>query len=159
MDRVDRGRRPPVTVVVWIAEQAPGLVHQAEVHAPRVDPDAGQAVCPGRLAQPAEHLAVEPQDVPVEAVREPDGLVREAMDLAQLELVRRDPPDHHPAARRAEVDGRDEPGGHRRKAAATPASTGMWSPVVWLRSPPVRAKTAAATCSGRTSRLSSVRCA
>ena len=60
-----------------------------------------------------------------------------------------DPADHHPAARRAEVDGRDEPAGHRRKAAATPASTGMCSPVVWLRSPPVRAKTAAATCSGQ----------
>ena len=74
-------------------------------------------------------------------------------------VVGPDPADHHPAARRAEIDGRDEPGGHRRKAAATPASTGMCSPVVWLRSPPVSAKTAAATCSGTTSRLSSVRCA
>ena len=95
----------------------------------------------------------------MEPVGQPDRLVREAVDLGQLELVGADPPDHHPAARRAEIDGRDEPAGHRRKAAATPASTGMCSPVVWLRSPPVRAKTAAATCSGRTSRLSSVRCA
>ena len=157
MDRVDHRRPPAVTVVVRVAEQAPRIVHEAEVHAPRVDPDAGQVVSPGRLAQAAEHLAVEPQDVPVEAIRKPDRLVREAMDLAQVELVGRDTTDHHPAARRAEIHGRDELGSHRRNAAATPASTGMWSPVVWLRSPPVRAKTAAATCSGRTSRLSSVR--
>ena len=68
-------------------------------------------------------------------------------------------PDDHAPAGRAEVDGGERPRGHRRNAAATPASTGMCSPVVWLRSPPVRAKTAAATCSGRTSCLSSVRCA
>ena len=90
---------------------------------------------------------------------QPDGFVRETVDLYQLQCLRGDSSDHDPAARRAEIDGRDEPGGHRRKAAATPASTGMWSPVVWLRSPPVRAKTAAATCSGRTSRFNSVRCA
>ena len=48
-------------------------------------------------------------------------------------------------------------GRHRRNAAATPASTGMCRPVVWDSSPPVRANTAAATCSGSTSRLSSVR--
>ena len=48
-------------------------------------------------------------------------------------------------------------GDQRRKAAATPASTGMCNPVVWERSPPVRAKTAAATCSGSTSRLRIVR--
>ena len=47
----------------------------------------------------------------------------------------------------------------RRKAAATPASTGMCMPVVCDRSPPVSANTAAATCSGSTSRLSNVRCA
>ena len=47
--------------------------------------------------------------------------------------------------------------GHRRNAAATPASTGMSRPVVSGRSPAHSANTAAATCSGRTSRLSSVR--
>ena len=47
----------------------------------------------------------------------------------------------------------------RRNAAATPASTGTCRPVVRARSPPVSANTAAATCSGSTSRLSSVRCA
>ena len=46
-----------------------------------------------------------------------------------------------------------------KKAAATPASTGMSRPVVSDRSPAHSAATAAATCSGSTSRLSSVRCA
>ena len=95
----------------------------------------------------------------MQAVGKADRLVGEAMDLGQLELVGSHPADHHATARGAKIDGRDEPAGHRRKAAATPASTGMCNPVVWLRSPPVRANTAAATCSGRTSRLSSVRCA
>ena len=93
----------------------------------------------------------------MEAVRKPHWIVREPMDLGQLELTRAYPTNHDAPARRTEVDGRDEPAGHLRKAAATPASTGMWSPVVWLRSPPVSAKTAAATCSGSTSRFSSVR--
>ena len=141
---------PLVAVVIRIAEQRAALVDQAVVDRPRVEPDADQPRGrPSRLAQPGQDLAIEPEDVPVEPVGQPDGLVREAMDLGQLEVVRADPADHHPTARRAEVDGRDEPAGHRRKAAATPASTGMWRPVVWLRSPPVRANTAAATCSGQ----------
>src|SRR5690606_25355402 len=48
-------------------------------------------------------------------------------------------------------------GVHRRKAAATPASTGMWRPVVCERSPAVSANTALATFSGSTSRFSRVR--
>ena len=44
-----------------------------------------------------------------------------------------------------------------RNAAATPASTGTWRPVVWLNSAEVIAVTALATCSGSTSRLSNVR--
>ena len=65
------------------------------------------------------------------------------------------------AARRSDVDGSEDPHGdvQRRNAAATPASTGTWSPVVWLNSSDVIAATALATCSGSTSRLSSVRCA
>ena len=43
------------------------------------------------------------------------------------------------------------------KPAATPASTGTCSPVVWVSSPPVSANTAFATCSGSTSRLRMVR--
>ena len=58
------------------------------------------------------------------------------------------PPGAHPCPRCAP---------QRRNAAATPASTGMCSPVVWERSPPTSANTAPATCSGRTSFFSSVR--
>ncbi len=65
-----------------------------------------------------------------ETVRERDRVVREAVDLGKLELVGCDPADHHPAARRAEIDGGAEPASHRRNAAATPASTGMCRPVV-----------------------------
>ena len=81
-----------------------------------------------------------------------------------------------PAARGADVDRRDDGGarfGHRgprpvimdtvvcqrRKAAATPASTGMCRPVVWDRSAEHSTNTALATCSGSTSRFSRVRCA
>ena len=86
-----------------------------------------------------------------------DRLVREPMDLLEREATVLDPADDDPAARRAEVDRDEDAVGHRRKAAATPASTGMWSPVVCARSPPTSANTAAATCSGRTSFLSRVR--
>ena len=48
-------------------------------------------------------------------------------------------------------------GGHRRKAAATPESTGMCRPVVRLSSGPVSTYTASATFSGTTSRLRIVR--
>jgi hypothetical protein len=61
------------------------------------------------------------------------------------------------AACQAQARDRCRPVDQRRKAAATPASTGMWRPVVCDRSPPTSANTAAATCSGRTSFLSSVR--
>ena len=123
--------RPLIAVVVRVAEERAPLVEQAVVDRPRVEPDADQAARrPDRLAEAQQDLAVEAQDVPMEAVRQSDRLVGEAVDLGQLQVARPDPPDHHSPARRAEIDGRDEPADHRRKAAATPASTGMWSPVV-----------------------------
>ena len=93
-------------------------------------------------------------------------------EAAAFEATRR-----QPGAGRAEVDGSVEAGRshesrtpsgkrgthrrqgvpHRRKAAATPASTGTISPVVRARWPAVRTNTASATCSGRTSSLRSVR--
>ncbi len=90
---------------------------------------------------------------------ERDRVVGEAVDLLDRQrapAVEPDPADDDAPARGPEVDRRERagpPGGrpraHRRNAAATPASTGMWRPVVWLRSPPVSANTAAATCSGQ----------
>ena len=101
----------------------------------------------------------------MEAVGQPDRLVREAVDLGQLAARRRrDPADHHPAARRAEVDGRDEPAvprpcspQERRRDAGVDRDVQPGRLARGRRRS--SAKTAAATCSGRTSRLSSVRCA
>ena len=50
-------------------------------------------------------------------------------------------------------------GGYRMNAAATPESTGMITPVVRENSSETIAATAAAMCSGSTSRLRMVRCA
>ena len=99
--------------MVRIAEQRSVLIEEAVVDRPRVEPDADQIVGrPGRFTQAGEDLAIESEDVPMEAVGKANGVVREAVHLGELQLVRRDPSDHHPAARRAEVDGRDEPAGH-----------------------------------------------
>ncbi len=91
--------------------------------------------------------------------------VGEAVHLGELQHVRvdADPRDHHATGGGAEVDGHDPDGpgptrrAHRRKAAATPASTGTCSPVVWVMSGPQSTKTALAMCSGSTSRLRMVR--
>ena len=99
-------------------------------------------------------------------VTRPDGHspVAEAVQLLQVEGARTDPAGHDPAAGGAEVDRGDADGfrrteHHRRKAAATPASTGMCRPVVWLSSEEQSTKTALAMFSGSTSRLRIVRCA
>ncbi len=99
------------------------------------------------------------------AVTELDA-VRETMDHVQVHALAGvtgvvvDGPGDDPTARGAEVDGGEDPCGHssqRRNAAATPASTGTCRPVVWLNASDVIATTALATCSGSTSRFSSVR--
>src|SRR4029079_8165876 len=51
----------------------------------------------------------------------------------------------------------EPPGGQRRKADATPPSTGTASPVVREKAPDVSAKTASAMWAGSTSRRRSVR--
>ncbi len=101
----------------------------------------------------------------MQAVGGADRLVGEPVHDLDIEPARSDPAQDDAAAGGAEVDGRDgtaacDPGllvVHRRNAAATPPSTGMCSPVVWDSPAEQSAKTALATCSGRTSRLSKVR--
>ena len=95
----------------------------------------------------------------MQPVGQPDRVVREAVHLVELESTGPGDAHHHPTGGGTQVDRDDGPAGHRRKAAATPESTGTWTPVETERSPPTSAKTASATCSGRTSRLSSVRLA
>ena len=123
---------------------------------------------PGRPRSPSRTPVVQGQDVPVQPSRQPHRPVGEAVRLVRSSVSGADPADHDPAAGRAEVDGgatyraasvaaTRSRARQRRNAAATPASTGMCRPVVWVRSPPVSAKTAFATCSGSTSRLSRVR--
>ncbi len=145
----------PVAVVHRVAQQRTAGVEQPVVHRPGVHTDAGNRT---GGPQPFQHTAVERQDVPVQGAAEAYRLVREPVDLGDVECAAAGATADDPAARRTEVDrGDGDVGGHRRKAAATPASTGTLSPVVCDRSPPVSANTALAMCAGSTSRLSRVR--
>src|SRR4051794_39699925 len=111
-------------------------------------------------ASPATTSANKGREVPAGVTVDGVHTVGEAVHRFEL-----DPPvpyaaGHHPAAGRTDVDSpehRGLGGGHRRNAAATPASTGMCRPVVWLRSAEQSTKTALATFSGSTSRLRRVR--
>nr|BFF15039.1 hypothetical protein GCM10025699_63420 [Microbacterium flavescens] len=129
--------------MVGRAEQPP-VAEQRVVDGPRVDADRDQV---GLVAhgggEPRGDRPPEAEDVPVQAdptrassapaLGHGDRVVREPGDVPQPDAVAVGPAEHDPAARRAEVDGRDRPA-HRRKAAATPASTGMCSPVVCEKS-------------------------
>ena len=90
-----------------------------------------------------------------------DRRVGEPVQFVDGERVWTDLPHHDPAAGRAKIDAPPTVSiaGQRRKAAGTPPSTGISRPVVSGRSPAVSAITAAAMCSGSTSRFSRVRCA
>ena len=137
-------------------------VEQAVVDGPGVDADARQPGTAAGRGEAGEDLAVQAGDVPAQVSVEADRPVREPVDLVEVERVLADPADARPArwtrrGRPRRRRGRARRARHRRNAAATPASTGMCSPVVWRSSPAVSAKTALATCSGSTSRLSRVR--
>ena len=156
-----------------LGQQPAIVVEQAVVDRPGVDADGLHAAGNARASfgKPDEDLLV---NSPVRSQRRcPSrfaGPVGESgAPIVQLDAGARRPARHHPAARCADVDRAEHawfaPGRsgdailftHRRKAAATPESTGMCSPVVRDSSPPVSANTASATWSGSTSRLSRVR--
>ena len=61
-----------------------------------------------------------------------DRTIGEPLDLAEIDAVTLEDTSHDPSARGPEVDGGEDPGSHRqrKKAAATPASTGTSNPVV-----------------------------
>ena len=183
VDPGDGGTGPVIAVAERRRDQVAGGVDQPVVHGPGVDPDAGDALAAGRGRrgggrEPGEDLGEQRVEVPAEAAVELLDPVGEPVHGLQLGPrptgTARDPAQDDPARGGADVDcgestagtnrrtGRRRPplmvsGAHRRKAAATPASTGMWSPVVWESSLPVSTAAALATFSGSTSRLSRVR--
>ena len=168
--RGDLGRHPlgaGVAVGVGVAQQGAVPVQQAVVDGPGVDADAVQRTGLGDPADAGQHLSVDAEHVPEQPVAHPHPAVGEAVHLLQVQRARTDRAGHDPAAGRAQVDRGDaqrrarRPGatspGHRRKAAATPASTGTCRPVVWVISGPHSTKTALAMWEGSTSRLRIVR--
>ncbi len=165
VDAPDRSVGAAVAVGDRVGEQGAVGIDEPVVDRPCVDADRldGRELAAER-PQAAADLVVQPADVPPQV---PVGLAHPV-----VETVHR--VQHHRRSGRApvhdtgddaptggpDVDSGEDPGGHagqRRNAAATPASTGTWRPVVWLNSAEVIAVTALATCSGSTSRLSNVR--
>ncbi len=182
VDPGDGGTAAVIAVAEGRRDEFAGGVDQAVVHGPGVDPDAGDALTAGRGRrgggrEPGEDLGEQGVEVPAEAAVELFDAVGEAVHRLQFGPLptgtARDPAEDDPARGGADVDSDKDTAGeqaaagwcgirwwrraHRRKAAATPASTGMWSPVVWESSLPVSTAAALATFSGSTSRLSRVR--
>jgi hypothetical protein len=94
----------------------------------------------------------------MQSIRDAYRIVGKAVHSLNAQQFRAEVTEHHPATCGAEINRGHPPRlAHLKKAAATPASTGMCRPVVWLRSAEQSTKTAFATFSGNTSRLSSVR--
>ncbi len=144
--------RAGVAVVHRVAEQGTVGVQQAVVDGPAVD---AHGIHPARRPQPVQDPAVQREHVPAQPLRHPHRPVGEPVRLAQLHRVRAHPAHDHPPAGGTEVDRgvRLHPGAHRRNAAPPhPRRRARARPVVWVRSPPVSANTAFATCSGSTSR-------
>src|SRR5690606_33114773 len=151
--------RAIVAVVEGLCQQRP-VPQQTVVDRPRVDADAlDRGLTAHRVGEARHDTVEEGVEIPVQAVLVLDRSVGEARDELQVDPSLVDPADHDPAAGRAQVDGseRARARGHRRKAAATPESTGMCRPVVRESSGPVSTYTASATFSGTTSRLRMVR--
>ncbi|CAM5435401.1 hypothetical protein SANTM175S_10632 [Streptomyces antimycoticus] len=174
-----------VAVVHGVGQEGAVGGQEAVVDGPGVDADAGQGVggVSRRCLQAVQDALVEGQDVPVQGAQDAGGPVGEAVCLVEGQPFGGDLTDDDAAAGRTEVYGGEAVlfGGHvdlvvggvrgrllwcvrgpsracqRRNAAATPASTGMCRPVVWVRSPPTSVKTAFATWVGSTSRFRRVR--
>ena len=118
MDPLGRCDIAGIAVVERVADERAGSVEPAHVDAPRVDADAPQA---GRGAdcspEPVEDFVVQAQGVPMQPVRELDGLVGEPVDLVERKALRTQSADDDSAARGAEVDRCDDALVHRRNGA------------------------------------------
>ena len=153
MDLVDDRLGPPVPVGDRLGEQRAVGVQQAVVHRPGVDAEAGDLrVALAQLLQADQDLLVESSQVPAQMAVGFLGAVGKTVHDVELDTVVGPATRHHPTAGCADVDRaehhlspepvegvRSRRASHRRKAAATPASTGMCRPVVWDSSPPVSA--------------------
>ena len=78
-----------VAVMIGIAQQLVAAAQQAEIDAPGVDADAGDAVAPFAARGPQALADVGPlaQQVPVQAAGDLDRAVLEAIDLFQPQLL------------------------------------------------------------------------
>ena len=132
----------PVAVVDGVGQQPAVLVEQAVVDGPRVDARCRRSRR-RRVRRPATRRARPPttRARPSAACRPaaPAGSRSGAPRAARPAAATPRPASRGPRTPRGR---RPRTTAHRRNAAATPASTGMCRPVVWARSPPVRANTA-----------------
>ena len=145
----------PVAVAVGVAEQPAVAVEQAVVDRPGVDPDAVERAAAGHGARrPVSTSRWMPDDVPEQASPHRHAAVGEAVHLGEVESRRRRRCPRVAAITRPLVAPRSTAATrrphrrhrHRRKAAATPASTGTCSR--WCGS-----------CRGRRARRPRWRCA
>ena len=81
----------------------PLLADERVVAAPGIDAKAFEARSRGAVER-APHLEPEPQDVPVQRAVLPDRLVRESMDLTDVEDAGSQPADDSAAAFGAEIE-------------------------------------------------------
>jgi hypothetical protein len=98
------GGRASVAVVVRLAEH-PIVPHQRVVDRPGVDTDARESrlVSDGGR-ESVRGVAIEVEDVPVQSVDRANGVIGEAGDRPDRQLVGPDLPEHDPSTRRAQVD-------------------------------------------------------
>src|SRR6185503_6935464 len=111
MDGIDAACMAWISIVRWRADQRAIGVEQPAIHAPRVDADAhGRRTGASRRSKPCEDLAVLPERIPPEALRQFDRLVREPVDLLESERVRPDLAEDDAPARGTEIHRCDRPG-------------------------------------------------
>ncbi len=118
---VDTGLGALVSVVVWLPQKRT-IVQQAVVNSPGVHSDAGHITVDHRHA--AEDFIKKARNIPVERLAHLGRAVRESVEHLMLQDSLSNGATNDPAARCAQVN-RQQCVGHRRKAAATPESTGM----------------------------------
>ena len=89
-----------VAVMVGIAQQFVAASQQAEIDAPGIDADAGDAVGPFAAGGPQALADVRPlaQQVPIQMAGDFDRAVLEAVDLFQPQLPAVEQPQHVPPA-------------------------------------------------------------